>query len=67
MTTRIEGEWLSPAQAARILGVSSLWVRRLADSGKLTGVRTPLGRLVSAGSVERLAAERGLAAKPSRR
>ena len=50
--------WLSPAQAGRVLGVTSQRVQDLVDSGRLVGVRTPLGRLVDPQSVERLVAER---------
>jgi excisionase family DNA binding protein len=44
-------EWLSVSQVARRLGYSNLWVRRLADRGKLRSRRTALGRLVDPLSV----------------
>jgi len=56
---------LTPSQAARRLGLSSQSIGDLFDAGRLTGQRTPLGRLIDTASVERLAAER--AAAKSRR
>jgi excisionase family DNA binding protein len=50
--------WLTPSEAARELGVTPARVRQLIVSGRLVHDRTPLGRLVLASSVERLAAER---------
>ena len=50
--------WLTPSQAARILDVTPARVRQLIAAGQLACDRTPLGRLVLASSVERLAAER---------
>lgn len=52
------GEYLSPAQAARELGVTSKRVHQLLESGKLSGTRTVLGRVVTAASVAALRAER---------
>lgn len=53
MVTVLEDtRWLTPTQAARILGVSRLRVRQLMNDGKLEYTRTPLGRLVDAQSVE---------------
>ena len=54
-------EWISLSQAAAQLGCSPQSVRDWADAGKVIGVRTPLGRLVSAADVDRLAAERKVA------
>jgi excisionase family DNA binding protein len=51
-------EWMTPAQAARVLGVSAERVRQLADAGYLAHQRTILGRIIDAESVERLRAER---------
>ena len=51
-------DWLTMTQAAQVLGVSDQTVRNLADKGKLELNRTPLGRLVSAQSVEKLRTER---------
>ena len=38
-------DWLSPAQAARILGVTTARLRQLAISGRVPYEQTPLGRL----------------------
>ena len=46
------GAWLRVGEAARRLGKSERRLRQLADSGKLVALRTPLGRLISARSVE---------------
>jgi hypothetical protein len=51
-------EWLSPMQAGARLGVSAERIRQLERDGRLAGVRTPLGRLLDPGDVERLAEER---------
>lgn len=49
-------EWLTPAQAATVLGVAEETVRRLFDAGELTGMRTRPGpgghRRISRVSVE---------------
>jgi excisionase family DNA binding protein len=50
--------WLSPAEAARQLGVMPTRVRQLAEDGRLATVRTSLSRLVDPASVERLIAQR---------
>ena len=50
-------QYLSPAQAARLLGVTPTRVRQLADGGQLVAVRSPLGRLIERGSVERRLAD----------
>lgn len=49
---------IGPSDAARRLGLSKSHVLRLADHGKLDAVRTPLGRVISRESVERLLEER---------
>jgi predicted site-specific integrase-resolvase len=49
---------VGPSSAARILGISTQHVKRLADAGKLHPFATPLGRLFDRDEVERLAAER---------
>ena len=54
-------EKLTPAQAARQLGISAIRVRQLADEGQLRCQRTPLGRLFDVADVERLAEQRALA------
>jgi excisionase family DNA binding protein len=51
-------ELLSTSQAARVLGVSVCWVRRLTDSEALPAIRTPLGRLLPAAAVRELAERR---------
>jgi len=51
-------EWLTPAQAARVLGVTPAMVRHMANHGQVECQRTPLGRLLGAESVERLHAAR---------
>jgi hypothetical protein len=54
----LEGHLLTPSQAGRELGVSKTRVIQFADGGRLTYVRTPLGRLFSAESVRALVLER---------
>jgi excisionase family DNA binding protein len=51
-------DWLSPSQTARRLDLSLSRVRQLTDEGRLSYVRTPLGKLIAASDVDRLAAER---------
>ena len=53
-----ELEWLTPARAAHILGVTPQRIRQLMRAGRLACIRTPLGRLADPTSVERLRAER---------
>ena len=50
--------WITPSQAARLLGVSAQWVRVLADQGTIRSERTPLGRLLDVQSVDDLARTR---------
>jgi excisionase family DNA binding protein len=52
------GDWVAPSEAARRLGVSVVRVRQWADQGRLSAIRTPLGRLIEAESVERLSMDR---------
>ena len=54
----IKGTWLVPVEAARRLGVHTNTIRRWVDAGRLLGIRTISGRLIEAGAVERLRAER---------
>jgi hypothetical protein len=54
--------WVPVSRAARGLGLSANWVRRLADAGRLPAVRTQLGRLVDPAGLEDLAARRAAAA-----
>ena len=49
---------MSPSSAARVLGLSKTHVLRLADSGQIPTIRTPLGRILDGEAVTRLAAER---------
>jgi hypothetical protein len=53
-------DYLSPAQAGVVLGVSATRVTQLCNSGKLKCVRTPLGRLISRAVVLDCAAGRGI-------
>ncbi len=46
--------WLSPAEAARRLGVTGTRIRQMMQEGKLEFLQTPIGRIVSAASVDRL-------------
>jgi hypothetical protein len=48
----IDGEWLSPSQAARRLDLSAERVRQLAAAGHLASIRTSLGRLIDPRDVE---------------
>lgn len=50
--------WLSPSQAARVLGTSGQWVTHLARARKLRGVRTALGWLLDPEDVNRMADKR---------
>jgi len=44
--------YLAPSEAARSLGVSAVYIRKLMAQGKLRYVWTSLGRLVEPASVE---------------
>ena len=46
-----ERDWLTTTQAAHQLGVSNVRVRQLEQEGKLSPIRTPLGRLFPADEV----------------
>jgi excisionase family DNA binding protein len=50
--------YLTPAEAARRLGLSVEMVRVWLKTGRIEHVRTPLGRLIPTAEVERIAAER---------
>jgi len=52
-TPAVDG-WLSPGEAARELGLSVTRIHQLADKGRLVMQRTPLGRLISKASVEKM-------------
>ena len=51
-------DWLTPAVAAQRLGLTTARVKQLEQEGRLTAIRTPLGRLLDPASVERLVSER---------
>lgn len=51
-------ELLTTAQAARVLGVSDVYVRSLLRSKRLPSISTPLGRLIRPSDVECLAQTR---------
>ncbi len=50
--------WLTPSEAAKILGNSAQWVKQLARRDLLRGVETRLGWLIDPDDVERLLNER---------
>lgn len=50
--------WLTPAQAARELGLTPHRIQQMIDAGQLEGQRSPLGRLASAKSVDAEVARR---------
>lgn len=52
------GEVYTAGQAARIMGTSSTWIWKLAQSGRIKSIKTPLGNLYDAADVRRLSAER---------
>ena len=54
----LEKGWLSPAQAARILGLTPTRIRQLTTSGQLRHERTAIGRLIDPEAVEALRVER---------
>lgn len=49
---------LTMSQAARKLGLSSSWLGRLVDSGRIAATTTPYGRLIDADELDRYAASR---------
>lgn len=53
-----EEKWMTPSSAARELGMSAAWVRKLVDQGKLIAEVTVLGRLIDPKSVAKLKADR---------
>lgn len=61
MTLADVEDLITPAQAGRLLGVTSERVRQLADGGRLPVVRSPLGRLFDRADVEALAKSRAQA------
>lgn len=50
--------WVTPSQAANLLGVSAQTVRSWCDRGRLTSARTILGRLIDPDSVQEIQKER---------
>jgi excisionase family DNA binding protein len=59
-------ELITVGSAARLLGLSENYVRRLAEAGVLPPHRTAYGRLFNRGDVERLATERAARPKAGR-
>ena len=53
-----QGGWLSPAQAARGLGVTPQRIRQLMASGQLRHERTAIGRLIDPEAAKALRLER---------
>jgi excisionase family DNA binding protein len=51
-------KWFTVSQAAAAMQCHPNWVRRLADAGKITAERTPLGRLISRAEAERIGQQR---------
>jgi excisionase family DNA binding protein len=51
-------DYLTPAEAGRALGLTSMRVRQLVAEGRLAAIRTPLGRLIERQSVEALRRKR---------
>ncbi len=56
--SRMERGYVSVCHAARILELSGMQVRRLADRGDIKMTRTVLGRLIDEKDVRRLALKR---------
>ena len=57
----VSEDYLTPAQAARLLGVTSQWVVKLSNRGDLHAILTPLGRLIERRSVEELVRKKATA------
>lgn len=57
-STTDDTDWVSPQQAAVLLGLSPKTVHYHADRGHLEAKRTPLGRLINRASVEQLLEQR---------
>ena len=55
-------EAVSTGPAARRLGVSEAWLRKLIRAGRLPSIPTPLGRLIPKDALEAYAREREQAA-----
>jgi excisionase family DNA binding protein len=58
VSTMPADDWLTSGEAAARLERSVIRVRQLADSGRLTSIRTRWGRLIDPASVDALLAER---------
>ena len=59
LNPRIEmAEWVSPAEAARMLGVTTSRIRQLSLAGRLRFQQTPMGRTYWRSEIEALADER---------
>ena len=51
-------DWLTPAEAGRLIGISTQYVRDLLADKKLRGIRTHQGFLVDPADAERMRQER---------
>jgi excisionase family DNA binding protein len=58
--------YLAPSEAARSLGVSAVYVRKLMEQGKLRFVWTSLGRLVEPQSIEEVRSARAVSSRTRR-
>ena len=58
------GDAVSTGPAARFLGVSDSYVRRLVRNGRLASIATPLGRLIPRNSLEEFARRRDQSIRP---
>jgi hypothetical protein len=56
---KTSGQWLTPSEAGRVLGLSPVRVKQLVGEGALANaMKTPLGWLIAKSDVILLAAER---------
>jgi excisionase family DNA binding protein len=55
---QIADELLGPSQAARVVGCSPQTIKNMVSDGRLPGVRSGIGVLVTRQDAERVAAER---------
>jgi excisionase family DNA binding protein len=51
-------EWLTPGDAAEVIGVSRQWIHKLLEERRLRSVKTRAGWLIDPADAERVAAER---------
>jgi hypothetical protein len=54
----VDREWVSVAQAARMLELTPARIRQMTNAGQIKHRMTPLGRLIDTEDVERLGRER---------